>query len=102
MNSEHTAEHFRDEELLSPFFDCIPWGVEDSLGRERFEKRAATKARALLAEERPPVLTPDQEAAIDEIVAEAARDLKPSIRYLTQLRHDSQSCPVPSAGSGTW
>jgi trimethylamine--corrinoid protein Co-methyltransferase len=73
--ADHTAAHFRDELLLSPFFDALPWGVGDSLDRERFEKRAAARARELLAEERPPVLTPDQERAIDEVVAEASRTL---------------------------
>jgi trimethylamine--corrinoid protein Co-methyltransferase len=73
--ADHTAAHFRDELLLSPFFDALPWGVGDSLDRERFEKRAAARARELLAEERPPVLTPDQERAINEVVAEASRTL---------------------------
>jgi trimethylamine--corrinoid protein Co-methyltransferase len=73
---EHTTTHFRTEELLSPFFDCLPWGTGDSLVQERFEKRAAAKARELLAQDSPPVLTPEQEAAIDEIVKEATMDLQ--------------------------
>ena len=71
----HTVAHYRGEELLSPFFDCLPWGAGDGLDRERFEKRAAAKARALLAAEVPPVLSPEQEAAIDEIVKEATADV---------------------------
>ena len=51
----------------------------DSLDRERFEKRAAAKVQQALAAERAPVLTPDQEAAIDEVVKEAAMDYK--VRY---------------------
>ena len=54
----HTVENFREVELLSPFFDAWPWGMGDSLDRERFEKRAAAKVRELLAAERLPVLTP--------------------------------------------
>jgi trimethylamine--corrinoid protein Co-methyltransferase len=73
---EHTARHYRDEELLSPFFDCLSWGTADSLDRGRFEKRAAAKARELLAAESDPPLSAEQEAAIDEIVREATRDLK--------------------------
>ena len=73
----HTAAHFRDVELLSPFFDAWSWGGGDSLDRERFEKRAVAKARKLLARESAPVLSPEQEAAIDEVVEEAALDLKP-------------------------
>lgn len=71
----HTVEHFRDVELLSPFFDAKTWGADDSLDRERFEKRALAKARQLLAAETAPVLTPDQELAIDEVVREATMDL---------------------------
>jgi trimethylamine--corrinoid protein Co-methyltransferase len=71
----HTVANFREVELLSPFFDAKTWGVDDSLDRERFEKRAAAKARRLMAEESAPVLTPDQEAAIDEVVKEATMDL---------------------------
>jgi trimethylamine--corrinoid protein Co-methyltransferase len=70
----HTVAHFRDVELLSPFFDAKSWGVGDSLDRERFEKRAAAKVRELMAEESEPVLTADQEAAIDEVVKEASID----------------------------
>jgi len=71
VGSEHTALHFKDELLLSPFFDVPSWGVGDSLDRNRFERLASDKAKQLLAEDTEPVLTPDQEAAIDEIVAEA-------------------------------
>jgi trimethylamine---corrinoid protein Co-methyltransferase len=71
LSTDHTADHFKDELLLSPFFDSLSWGVDNSLDKERFEKLAAEKARRLLAEETEPVLTPEQEAAIDEIVAEA-------------------------------
>ena len=74
IHTEHTAEHYREEELLSPFFEVRAWGTGDSLDKERFERRALETARQLLAQESRPVLTPDQEAAIDEVVAEARRD----------------------------
>ncbi len=77
FDHEHTAAHYRGEELLSPFFDCLSWGVGDSLAGGRFEKRAAEKARKLLSEKTEPLLTAAQQAAIDEIVKEAALDLKP-------------------------
>ena len=73
---DHTVQNFRKVELLSPFFDSWTWGGGDSLDRERFEKRAAAKVRELLATETPPVLSAEQEAAIDEIVKEATMDLK--------------------------
>jgi len=76
INSLHTAEHFKDELLLSPFFDARVWGVGDSLDKERFEKLAMTKLRELLKEENAPVLSEEQELAIDEVVKEAQMDLK--------------------------
>jgi trimethylamine--corrinoid protein Co-methyltransferase len=76
FDHEHTASHYRQEELLSPFFDALSWGMGDSLERERFEKRAAAKVRELLTAESQPVLSPDQEAAINEVVKEASMDLK--------------------------
>jgi trimethylamine--corrinoid protein Co-methyltransferase len=76
FDHEHTASHYHNEELLSPFFDALPWDLGDSLEWERFEKRAAAKVRELLATESLPVLSAGQEAAIDEIVKEATLDLK--------------------------
>jgi len=75
VNTDHTAEHFRDELLPSPFFDTPVWGAGNSLDKDRFEKLALEKAERLLAEDTEPVLTPDQEAAIDEIVEEARKEL---------------------------
>ncbi len=75
INSIHTAEHFKDELLLSPFFEVRPWGAAGGLDRERFEKIAAAKARELLREESIPALTKEQEQEIDEIVKEATADL---------------------------
>jgi hypothetical protein len=72
MNAIHQAAL----QILSPYFDLCPWGMGDSLDRERFEKRAAARVQQALAAEPPPVLTPGQEAAIDEVVKEAARDYK--------------------------
>lgn len=75
INSVHTAEHFKEELLLSPFFDVRSWGAADSLDRERIEKMAKEKAREILIEESAPVLTKEQEQAIDEVVKEAEMDL---------------------------
>ena len=75
----HTVQNFRKLQLLSPYFDLCGWGMGDSLDRERFEKRAAAQVRQAIAAERAPVLTADQEAAIDEVVKEAAMDYKVQI-----------------------
>jgi len=74
FETDHTAAHFKDELLMSPFFPVQSWGAGDSLDKERFEKMAAAKARELLKKETPPVLTREQIQAIDEIVAEARKD----------------------------
>jgi trimethylamine---corrinoid protein Co-methyltransferase len=74
LTHDHTLKHFRDEMLLSPFFEAWPWAHAGSLDKDRFEKLAAEKVRELLAEETPPVLFGDQIDAIDEIVKEARRD----------------------------
>jgi trimethylamine--corrinoid protein Co-methyltransferase len=74
VGTDHTARHFRDELLLSPFFDELGWGVGNSLQTDRFEQLAREKAQKLLAEDSAPLLTPAQEAAIDDIVAEAKAD----------------------------
>lgn len=80
VNSEHTALHFREELLLSPFFEAVSWGCGDSLDRDRFERLAAEKVKKLLAEESAPVLTSEQESAINDIVAEAARN-SPGVKW---------------------
>ena len=69
---DHTVRNFRKVQMLSPFFDAVNWGSGDSLDSERFEKRASAKLKKLLSAEPSPNLTPDQEAAIDEVVKEAA------------------------------
>jgi trimethylamine--corrinoid protein Co-methyltransferase len=75
----YTVQNFRKLQLLSPYFDVCGWGAGDSLDRERFEKRAAARVREALGAERAPVLSADQEAAIDELVKEAAMDMKVQI-----------------------
>ena len=69
---------FKEELLLSPFFEAVSWGYGDSLDRDRFERLAEGKAKILLAKERAPVLTPEQESAINDIVDEAVRERKES------------------------
>ncbi len=72
-----TAARFRDILHLSPFFKVAPWGgqIEADEAR-RFERMAHEKARELMANEIEPVLTADQERAVDEIVAEATAKLR--------------------------
>lgn len=69
--TDHTSDHFRDEQMLSEFFDVAAWGIGDSLDRDRFERVAKDRVVSILSQEQEPVLTPEQEAEIDEIVHEA-------------------------------
>lgn len=75
INTDHTATHFRDELLLSEFFDVPVWENENSRDKERFEKLAMEKTHKLLSEESPPPLSKEQEDAIDEVVKEATASL---------------------------
>ncbi|MFH0939582.1 MAG: trimethylamine methyltransferase family protein [Planctomycetota bacterium] len=74
IESEHTAEHYKQELMMSPFFPALSWGVANSLDKDRFEKLATTKARELLKKESAPVLSREQIQAIDQIVSEAKKD----------------------------
>ena len=76
VSSDHTMEHFKEEELLSPFFDACAWGSSNSLDKERFEKLALNKAEDILKSEQEPPLSKEQEKAIDEVVERAKRELK--------------------------
>ena len=74
VSSDSTMERFKDEELLSPFFDALSWGTGNSLDSKRFEKLAASRAEELLAGESESPLNQSQIKAIDAIVEEAGRD----------------------------
>jgi hypothetical protein len=52
-------------------------GQGHNLAREQFKWWAATKVRNSPAAESAPVLSPEQEAAINKVVEEATLDLKP-------------------------
>lgn len=75
--SDHTANHFRDELLLSPFFDVPAWGMGDSLESDRFEKRATEMARDLMKDDGVCRLTPAQHAEIGDVIREAVDELCP-------------------------
>ena len=76
VSSDHTMEHFKEEQLLSPFFDALSWGTGNSLDKERFEKLARKKVDDILKSEQEAPLSKEQEKAIDEVVARAKVELK--------------------------
>ena len=71
LDHDHTFRHWRDEMWFHKLFDCQPWEAAWGQDLKTAEDRAAAEARRLLAREVEPVLTSEQEAAIDAIVAEA-------------------------------
>ncbi|MFA6109415.1 MAG: trimethylamine methyltransferase family protein, partial [Candidatus Latescibacterota bacterium] len=77
LTEEETALGFREFANLAPFFGVAPWG-EDSEARAavQWERMAAERARALMANEVPCPLTDDQVRAIDEIVHAAEAQLR--------------------------
>ncbi len=68
-----TAEWCRTSTMLHPLFERAPWEAIHNADVVGMEARARAEAERLMAEPVDPPLTPDQEAAIDEIVAEACR-----------------------------
>ena len=75
LDHDHTLGHWREEMWFHKLFDALPWAAAWAQEHRTAEERATAEARRLLAQEVEPVLTADQERAIDEIVAEAEADL---------------------------
>lgn len=75
LDHDHTFRHWRDDMWFHKLFDCQPWEAAWGQNLRTAEERAADEARKLMAREVEPILTPDQESAIDAIVAEAEADL---------------------------
>lgn len=69
MTHQHTAEHYRENMYHDWLFDCDPWASAQNA--RSAEAKAADRVAELLAQDSAPILTGEQEAAIDEIVAEA-------------------------------
>lgn len=67
----HTATHFRQEAFLSDLLERQPWEEARSRSPGGMEGKARARAQELLRQERQPVLSREQEQAIDEVVREA-------------------------------
>ena len=67
----HTATHFREETYLSKLYERQSWRSAWSQPVRGMEEKAKVRAGELMSQEREPVLRPEQEEAIDEIVREA-------------------------------
>ena len=71
LGHEHTASHFRDELFVSRMFDRLNWDAAVNQPVRGIEEKAKLVAAELMQKETEPPLTPEQEQAIDEVVAEA-------------------------------
>ena len=71
MAHEHTLSHLRDETSPSRFYDRLNWDAVYSRPVRGLEEKAKHEAAELMQRETEPPLSPDQERAIDEVVAEA-------------------------------
>lgn len=71
MSHPHTLQHMRDEYDPSRLWSRLGWDAVNSEGAVRLEDKAKQIARRIMAQETQPVLSPEQEQAIDEVVAEA-------------------------------
>jgi trimethylamine--corrinoid protein Co-methyltransferase len=72
IGHEHTLRHLREEVLATKMFDRLNWAAATNQAVRGIEEKAKLVAAELMNQEYDPVLTPEQEAAIDAVVAEAA------------------------------
>lgn len=71
LGHEHTAELFRQEVYLSGLFERLSWESAWSQDVRGMEEKARVRAAELMERETEPVLSPEQEQAVDEIVEKA-------------------------------
>lgn len=71
LQHEHTMQHWRDEIFHSKMFDRLNWDAAMSRPVRGVEEKAKLVAQELMARETEPPLSPEQERAVDEVVAEA-------------------------------
>jgi trimethylamine--corrinoid protein Co-methyltransferase len=71
LNHDHTLRHLREELFPSKMFDRLNWSAAFEQPVRGIEERAKRVAVELMRKETVPPLRPEQERAIDEVVAEA-------------------------------
>jgi trimethylamine--corrinoid protein Co-methyltransferase len=73
LEHEHTLRFLREELFPSRLFDRLNWSAAVSRPDHNLEARARQIAAELMQRQTAPPLSPEQERAIDEVVAEAWR-----------------------------
>jgi trimethylamine--corrinoid protein Co-methyltransferase len=76
ITSEYTLKHFRENIFLSELFEHLPWEQAHSKSHKSLVEKARVKAHQLMAKEVEPLLTKEQEQAIEEVVKKARLELK--------------------------
>jgi trimethylamine--corrinoid protein Co-methyltransferase len=71
LSHQHTLDNLRRETDPSRLYMRLPWDAVTRDDTLKLEAKAKLVAAQLIQRERPPVLSQEQEKAIDEIVAEA-------------------------------
>jgi len=76
LDRMHTVRYLRGGEVLvTRLAERGPWDAWDAAGRQGMAERGQDKAERLLADHQVEPLAEDQERALDEIMAEAEREL---------------------------
>jgi trimethylamine--corrinoid protein Co-methyltransferase len=71
LSHEHTLQHLRDEKDPSKLYSRLAWSAAQENPAARLEEKAKRIAADLMKRQPEPPLSPQQEQAIDEVVAEA-------------------------------
>jgi trimethylamine--corrinoid protein Co-methyltransferase len=75
LSNQHTFKHFKTELWHSDLFDHDNWERWANMGSKTSRDKALEKVREMLEQEYTPMLSPEQEAALDNIVETAKKDL---------------------------
>jgi trimethylamine--corrinoid protein Co-methyltransferase len=73
LDQEHTLNYLRKEVFPSKMFDRLGWSAAAERSVHGIEEKAKLVAADLMRKASPPPLSPEQEAAIDQVVVEAWR-----------------------------
>jgi len=73
LSTRHTFENFKTELLHPEILDHDNWNSWAEKGARSIRDKALIRVRGMLAEKHEPLLTPEQETAIDHIVQNAAK-----------------------------
>jgi trimethylamine--corrinoid protein Co-methyltransferase len=73
LDQDHTLKYLRKEVFPTKMFDRLGWSAAEDRPVHGIEEKAKLVAADLMQKSTPPTLSPEQEAAIDQVVAEAWR-----------------------------